>query len=177
MTRSKSSARGEHEQHRHADRPSEHAGDFGTLPPRITPMSEADCLALLARHTVGRMAHAFRDRVDITPIHYVFADGWLFARTSHGAKMTTLEHAPWVAFEVDEIEGVFEWRSVVAHGTAYMMPRDGSALDAEHWSRGIELLRRIVPATGTDNDPVPYRTLVFGIHVDAITGRQSTTRG
>ncbi len=144
--------------------------------PRITTMSEAACLALLHRHSVGRMAHTFHDRVDITPIHYVFADGWIFARTSHGAKMETIAHSPWVAFEVDEVEEVFEWRSVVVHGTVHLMPRDGSPLDVEHWRRGIELLRRIVPATGTDKDPVAFRTLVFGIYVDTITGRAATTR-
>ena len=176
MTRSKGSARREGEQPRNAEPPIELAGELGTRAPRITAMSEASCLALLQRHAVGRMAYSFHDRVDITPIHYVFADGWLFARTSHGAKMATIEHSPWVAFEVDEIESVFEWRSVVVHGTVSEMPRDGSPLDAQHWSRGIELLRRIVPATGTADDPVPFRTLVFGIHVDAVTGRASTTR-
>ena len=153
-----------------------HAERAGTRPPRITTLSDAECQALLTRHSVGRMAHTFHDRVDITPIHYIYADPWLFARTSHGAKTTILAHSRWVAFEVDEIEGVFDWRSVVVHGAAYPMPRDGTPLDVEHWSRGIELLRRIVPATGTDDDPVPYRDLVFGIHVDSMTGRASTTR-
>lgn len=176
MTRSKDSARGEGEQSRTPEPPVELAGGLGTRPPTITSMSEHSCLALLQRHAVGRMAHSFHDRVDITPIHYVFADGWLYARTSHGAKMTTIAHSPWVAFEVDEIESVFEWRSVVVHGTAYEMPRDGSPSDAQHWSRGIDLLRRIVPATGAADDPVPDRTLVFGIHVDTVTGRASTTR-
>jgi nucleotide-binding universal stress UspA family protein len=74
------------------------------------------------------MAYAFRGRVDITPIHYVYQDGWLFARTSHGAKMDVLEHSPWVAFEVDELESVFDWRSVVVHGAAYVMPSDGSLI-------------------------------------------------
>jgi nitroimidazol reductase NimA-like FMN-containing flavoprotein (pyridoxamine 5'-phosphate oxidase superfamily) len=144
--------------------------------PRFSVMSPASCLSLLRRHAVGRMAFSFHDRVDIAPIHYVHSDGWLFARTSHGAKMTTLQHSPWVAFEVDEIDGVFDWRSVVVHGTAYTMERDGGPTEAQLWSRGISLLRRIVPETGTDDDPVAYRTLVFGIYVDTITGRKSSSR-
>lgn len=144
-------------------------------PPRITIMRPSACLALLRRHKVGRMAYAFQNRVDITPIHYVYEDGWLFARTSHGTKMSVLEHSPWVAFEVDEMDGVFDWRSVVVHGTAYSMPRDGSPLEASLWQHGVEALRAIVPETGTDDDPVPYRSLVFGIHVDTITGRASSS--
>ena len=144
--------------------------------PYITAMRPASCLALVRRHSVSRMAYTFHNRVDITPIHYVYSDGWLFARTSQGAKMTTIQHVPWVAFEIDEIQGVFDWLSVVVHGTAYTMARDGSRTDVKLWSKGIALLTRIVPATGTADDPVPYRTLVFGIHVDTITGRTSSSR-
>ena len=142
--------------------------------PHVTEMSEAECRALLLRHQVGRMAYSLNDRVDITPIHYVYSDGWLFARTSHGGKMDILAVAPYVAFEVDEVEGVFDWRSVVVHGTVYRMERDGSPHDAANWARGIELLRAIVPETGTDDDPVPYRSLVFGIYVHSLTGRRSS---
>jgi len=145
-------------------------------PPRIVELSAEACHALLRRHHVGRMAYAFRNRVDITPIHYVYSDGWLFARTSHGGKMDVLAHAPWVAFEVDEIDSVFDWRSVVVHGTAHAMEREGSPLDTEHWTRGIEALREVVPETGTADDPVPYRSLVFGIFVHAVSGRASSTR-
>ena len=145
-------------------------------PPRIVELSTEACHAMLRRHHVGRMAYAFHDRVDITPIHYVYSDGWLFARTSHGGKMDVLAHAPWVAFEVDEIESVFDWHSVVVHGTAHPMEREGSPLDAEHWARGVEALRVVVPKTGTADDPVPYRDLVFGIFVQSVTGRASSTR-
>jgi nitroimidazol reductase NimA-like FMN-containing flavoprotein (pyridoxamine 5'-phosphate oxidase superfamily) len=144
--------------------------------PNITEMSAEACHALLERHHVGRMAYCFHDRVDIAPIHYVQSEGWLFARTSHGHKMDVLAHAPWVAFEVDEFEDVFEWRSVVVHGTVHLMEREGSPIDIEHWARGIALLREIVPETGTDADPVAFRELVFGIFIHAMTGRASTTR-
>ena len=147
----------------------------GGRPPRIVSMRPADCLALIQRQTVGRMAYTFRNRVDIAPIHYVYSDGWLFARTSDGAKMTTLRHAPWVAFEVDEIDGVFDWRSVVVHGTAYRMTRDGAPAERKLWNEGMALLKRIVPETGTSGDPVPFRTVVFGIHVDTISGRSCSS--
>jgi nitroimidazol reductase NimA-like FMN-containing flavoprotein (pyridoxamine 5'-phosphate oxidase superfamily) len=152
------------------------SGAKPTPAPRISEMTPDACHALLKRHHVGRMAYCLHNHVDIAPIHYVYSDGWLFARTSHGHKMDALAHAPWVAFEVDEIDDVFDWRSVVVHGTAHTMEREGSPLDVEHWARGIELLRKIVPETGTDDDPVPFRELVFGIYVHTVTGRVSTTR-
>lgn len=143
--------------------------------PRFAAMRPRACRALLERHTVARMAYSFRDRVDITPIHYACVGEWLFCRTSHGAKMITLRHAPWVAFEVDEVDGAFDWRSVVVHGTVYSMSPDGGPAETRRWKEGIEALRQIVPATGTDRDPVPFRTLVFGIHIDSMTGRSSSS--
>lgn len=140
-------------------------------PPVIREMAEASCLALLRRNAVGRVAFCFHDRVSIEPIHYVYANGWLFARTSYGQKMETIEHMPWVAFEVDEIEDTFTWKSVVVQGTIYRMEHDGGPIETSLRERGVKLLQRIVPGTGTENDPVAFRTLVFGIHVNSLTGR------
>src|SRR5438105_5401 len=76
-------------------------------------LDRAGCEALLARQRVGRLAFAFHDRVDIEPIHYAYEDGWLYGRTSHGSKLATVLHNPWVAFEVDEVRSHFDWESVV----------------------------------------------------------------
>ena len=142
--------------------------------PQVREMTSAACIALIRREIVGRMAYSFHDRVDITPIHYVYSNEWVFARTSHGAKMTTIAHVPWVAFEVDDVKSVFEWKSVVVHGTVHLAERDQGPTEARLWRTGIELLRRIVPDTGTTHDPVAFRSLVFGIHVDSCTGRISS---
>lgn len=147
----------------------------GSDGPIIRTLKPAACLALLRRHAVGRMAFSFHDRVDITPIHYVFADDWLFARTSHGAKMTTIRHSPWVAFEVDEVDSLFDWRSVVVRGTVYEMEPVAGRAEVALWKRGVAQLRKLIPATATENDPVAFRSVVFGIHIDSMTGRSSTS--
>ena len=38
-------------------------------------LTAAETDALLERNHVGRIAYSFHDRVDIEPIHYVYADG------------------------------------------------------------------------------------------------------
>jgi len=144
-----------------------------TAAPHIRTLRQSECLALIRRHNVGRMAFTFHDRVDIAPIHYAYSDGWLFARTSQGTKMTTIAHVPWVAFEVDEVQDVFDWKSVVAHGTIYTMAPDAGHAEAHLWEKGIEALKAVVPETGSPDDPVPGRSLVFGIHIDRMTGRAS----
>ena len=137
--------------------------------PVVRDLTREEADALLARNNVGRIAFCWRDRVDIEPIHYVYDAPWLFGRTKVGAKLLTLAHNKWCAFETDDIRDLFEWESVVVKGsfTAF-----NSALDVdEKFDRAVAALRRLVPAALTDKDPAPERTIVFGIHADEIIGR------
>ena len=142
--------------------------------PRFRTLSREECIAILARNHVGRIAYAWRNHVDIEPLHYVYHDGWLYGRTSHGAKLEVTGNAWWpVAFEVDEIEGLFAWRSVVVHGGFYTLADDGADVFREEWRRGVELLRTLIPQTFTDDDPVAFRTVVFRMAVQEVTGREA----
>ena len=143
--------------------------------PTFRALTTAECLALLARHDVGRIAYSLHGRVGLEPINYAYEDGWLYGRTSYGTKLETLLHHPWVAFEVDEAEGTFDWRSVVVTGTFYRVTAEGSVAQRDSWQRAIRLLGEIVPGTMTPNDPVPFRDIVFHIHVDEITGRAASS--
>ena len=117
--------------------------------PKITicDLETAECEALLARHHLGRIAFSFKDRVDIQPINYVFEGGWLSCRTEQGTKLETLHHSPWVAFEVDEAEGPYDWQSVVIRGTVYLMP-EGSP---DH-AASVASIQRVAPQAFTDAD-------------------------
>lgn len=141
--------------------------------PEFRALSHEETAAILRRNHVGRIAFAFRDRVDIQPIHYVFAGGWIYGRTAPGAKLTAVRHNRWVAFEVDEIEDMFAWRSVVVHGGFYTLSADGPEHDRAGWQRGIDLLQRILPATFRHDDPVPFRTVLFRIAVQEASGREA----
>ncbi len=141
--------------------------------PPITPvfrvLSRRDSEAVVRAHHYGRLAFAFRDRVDIEPIHYVHDDQWIVARTGEGTKLTVLTHHPWVAFEVDEVQSMFSWRSVVLKGTVYMLDED--AADPTVREHAIEVYRRLLPTAFTDQDPVPNRSVLFRIHIDEWHGR------
>lgn len=148
-----------------------------TIAPTLKSLSEKECHALLARNHVGRIAFVYRGQVDITPVHYVTDDLWLFVRSDSGAKMRAFAHNPYVAFEVDEIDGTFDWRSVVAHGTVYVLSEAQSTVDLEAYDRALGALRRVTKAALTAKDPTPARRIVYGIHVDRVTGRAASTRG
>ena len=143
--------------------------------PVFRELSRKEMDALIVRNHVGRIAFSFRDAVDIRPIHYVAARGWLFGRTSPGDKLVTLRHNQWVAFEVDEIAGPFDWQSVVAHGTFYRLTPEGSAIDVKLYRRALRRVRTLAPKALRKGDPAPFRTELFGIAVDSMTGRASST--
>jgi nitroimidazol reductase NimA-like FMN-containing flavoprotein (pyridoxamine 5'-phosphate oxidase superfamily) len=142
--------------------------------PRIRDLNREECERILGRNRVGRLAYSRQNRVDIEPLHYVFHDGWIYGRTSHGAKLQSTGNEWWpVAFEVDEVEDVFQWRSVVVHGGFYVVDEHGPDWESASWRRGVELLRQIVPETFTEGDPVPHRRVVFRIALQEVTGREA----
>ena len=142
-------------------------------PPIFRTLTTEECEAILARNHVARIAFSFHDRVDIEPVHYVYERGWMYGRTSPGSKMTTLAHSHWIAAEVDEITALFDWRSVVVRGAFYTVSPEGPDPESQAWARGVELLRTLIPDTGTADDPVPFRTIIFQIRAEEMTGRQA----
>ena len=146
----------------------------GSKRPRIRALTAAECEQTLARNIVGRIAFTLHDRVDIEPIHYVYEAGWVYGRTSEGAKLATLAHNQWMAFEVDEVRDVFDWESVVLHGSFHRIDPGGPPSQQGAAAHAVELLRRIVPETFEADDPVEFRTVLFRISVGTITGRRAT---
>jgi nitroimidazol reductase NimA-like FMN-containing flavoprotein (pyridoxamine 5'-phosphate oxidase superfamily) len=146
-----------------------------TAKPTIKKLDDEACRAILARNHVGRLAYARGNQLEIEPIHYVYSDGWIYGRTSHGAKTEMTGPGWWpVVFEVDEAENLFRWRSVVVHGGFYVLPATSSKDDVAQRDRAIALLGSLIPETLTDLDPVPHRTVVFGISAGEVSGRQAT---
>ncbi len=143
-------------------------------PPTIRELSREECERILERNTVGRIAFSLRDRVDIQPIHYAYDDGWIYGRTSAGSKVATLERNKWLAFEVDEVAGIFDWRSVVVHGGFYILEENGVEHDAHLFEHALHLLRRIVPGTLTPRDPVRFRTVLFRVPLQEVSGREAS---
>jgi nitroimidazol reductase NimA-like FMN-containing flavoprotein (pyridoxamine 5'-phosphate oxidase superfamily) len=143
----------------------------------FTELRQDEIETILRRNSVGRLAFSFHDRVDIQPIHYVYERGWLFGRTSHGNKLATLRHNQWIAFEVDEVSDVFDWKSVVLHGSFWLAREHGTPHSEDVYKRAIALLDTVVPGTMTPDDPVAFRQVVFRIAVTDMRGRSAREVG
>lgn len=147
--------------------------------PRFRLLTREECESLLARHRVGRIAFARGNRVDIIPLHYVFAGGVLCGRTERGTRLerTSRNFAnAWPsAFEVDEVDGLFDWRSVVVHGHLHAAtPGDAEwQRNKPDWERALRSFRTLVPEAFSDGDPTPFRGVLIRLDVAEISGREA----
>jgi hypothetical protein len=128
---------------------------------------------VLTRNHVGRVAFLADARVEVRPVHYVYADGAIFGRTSYGMKYLSWLLRSDVVFEVDEVEGLLDWRSIVLRGTLSMLRPRGPSGEAFNYWNAVAAIRTVVPAAFTQRDPVPYRGAVFRIQPSEMTGRES----
>jgi nitroimidazol reductase NimA-like FMN-containing flavoprotein (pyridoxamine 5'-phosphate oxidase superfamily) len=90
----------------------------------MAELGRDECLALLGRHTFGRLA--FLDHVGvlpmIIPVNYLFHDDLVTFRTAAGSKLGTALRGEPVAFEVDGLDQADKtgW-SVVVRGHAELV--------------------------------------------------------
>jgi uncharacterized protein len=140
---------------------------------QVRPLAEEECRELLKRNHLGRIAFSFQDRVDLQPIFYVFDGEWIFGRTSPGEKLSTLQHNRWLAFQVDEIQDLWNWNSVVVRGAFHELSPDGTGEQREVHRRAVEALEGALAEAFTDRDPGAFRSVLFGISPAEITGRSA----
>lgn len=150
-------------------------------PPPFRVLSREECDALLTRNWVGRVAFVHGHRIDIVPVHYVLSHGVLCGRTAQGTRLEAASdnfYGAWpIAFEVDEVHALFEWSSVVVHGNLHAAVRG----DAEwrrnpgDWEEAAEAFRSLVPTAFSDDDPTPFRTVVFRIDIVEVSGRAAVS--
>jgi len=106
-------------------------------------------------------------------VNYVYADRWIYARLEQGPALSTLKHRQWVVFEVDEIHGVYDWRTVIVCGSVQFLDNDRSSPDWRDFNRALCLLRGEVASILTSDDPHPERLQIYRIHLDDCSGRES----
>lgn len=67
-------------------------------------LSDAECRALLAAGTIGRLGMTVSALPVILPVNYAFVDGEVVFRTAEGTKLRAATDGAVVAFEVDSYD-------------------------------------------------------------------------
>ncbi len=140
--------------------------------PSIRDLDDNDIHSILGRNSVGRLVFDWSGKLDIRPLHYVYSDGRIYGRTSVGAKFARVDKLPApVVFEVDEVQSVLRWKSVIARGNFHILSPDGP--EEEEREKAMRLLRRVVKEAFAPEDPLADRDILFRITVHEVTGRAS----
>jgi nitroimidazol reductase NimA-like FMN-containing flavoprotein (pyridoxamine 5'-phosphate oxidase superfamily) len=133
-------------------------------------LDEAECVRLISRGGIGRLAFPGRFDLTVLPVNYVVHDGAILFRTAEAGSTdedlrTGIEHAEYrVAFEIDEIDSESrEGWSVLIQGPAHHL--DEPAEQADALAAGVE------PWAGGD------RAQFIRITPARITGRRVRCRG
>lgn len=107
-------------------------------------MNRDEIDALLGVCLVGRLGLVDGEAPYVVPISYAYRDGAIYCHSAQGRKVRALRSHPEVCFEVDEMDHIDHWRSVIAWGRF-------EQLVGREAKRGMEILvdrfRPLVTAT------------------------------
>ena len=135
--------------------------------------------ALLHTSVVGRIGCYADGRIYVVPITFVYEDGAIVGHSSNGLKMQMMRENPHVCFEVDAMEDLGNWRSVIAWGRFEEL----QGAEADHAM--ASLLARLLPLAVTSETSHPpkdlthqnraqlgeLRAVVYRVSLTEMTGR------
>ena len=134
-----------------------------------TPMTRADCEAVLHRACFGHLAFAWERHADVRPIRYAYRNGWVYFRADRGLR-TAIAASPWLVLSVTELQDPNRVSSVIARGGCHAAEKTGSGLGDAAALHGIMELRDRAPASPRRAPRVQRSSRVFRLHVDEVRG-------
>jgi nitroimidazol reductase NimA-like FMN-containing flavoprotein (pyridoxamine 5'-phosphate oxidase superfamily) len=129
-----------------------------------------ECVALLRRNTLGRIAVVAGDRPLVFPVNFAMSGDAIVLRTDTGTKLHFARDSR-VAFECDGIDAVYHtgW-SVLANGIAEIVESPGEVSELERlplalWCAGPKpIWLRIRPTTLTGRRIAPHTEVRRELH-------------
>jgi uncharacterized protein len=110
-------------------------------------LNEAQIEQVLRSEVVGRLGCHAHGRTYVVPVTYAYDGGCIYGHSAEGMKVRLMRANPNVCFEVDNMESMANWRSVIAWGVY-------EELSGEEASRAMQLLiSRLMPLTASETGP------------------------
>jgi nitroimidazol reductase NimA-like FMN-containing flavoprotein (pyridoxamine 5'-phosphate oxidase superfamily) len=140
----------------------------------IGQLSAADVEAFLHSETLARIGCHANGRTYVVPVTYVYDGQGIISYSADGLKLWMMRENPEVCVEVDRVETLASWRSVIASGTFKELSGDAATQGLQRLS---EHLQRAAPGPishGLDPHAASLnvkRFLVYRIDLAAKSGR------
>jgi len=133
---------------------------------------------VLHREMVGRIGCYANHKLYIVPITYVYDGECIYAHSKEGMKIETMRKNPDVCFEVETVENMANWRSVILWGKFEELKEKRTQ------ERGIKLLKdRFMPVVTSETANRPHdmraphiieketKAIVYRITIEERSGR------
>lgn len=143
----------------------------------IGSLTKNQCERILLGSMIGRIGCYSAGKTYVVPITYVFDNGYIYARSKEGMKVKMMRKNAQVCFQVDQIDSMTNWRSVILWGKFEELKSPAQQEKAVRiFVNGIEAFHTsesVKPDIGTlENSPHKEKKPVFyRISIDEITGR------
>ncbi|HEU5292157.1 MAG TPA: pyridoxamine 5'-phosphate oxidase family protein [Cyclobacteriaceae bacterium] len=94
---------------------------------------------VLKTQLVGRIGCYAENELYIVPVTYVFHKGHIYAHSKEGRKIQMMRKNPHVCFQVDVMENMTNWRSVIIWGTYEELKSE------KEQHAGMKIMDRLMP--------------------------------
>ncbi|HRE50733.1 MAG TPA: pyridoxamine 5'-phosphate oxidase family protein [Flavitalea sp.] len=144
----------------------------------IGKLTDPEIEETLAKAFIGRIGCHADDLTYVTPVSYAYDGKHIYVRTSEGMKVNMMRQNPKVCFQVDQMENMANWKSVIVWGVFEELR------DPELRNNALEKLAdRIYPLVSSETvhfshewpfkpaDMASIKGVVFRIAIDKKTGR------
>ena len=108
-------------------------------------LNQAQIDFVLRSQVVGRLGCSAGGQVYIVPITYVYEDPYIYGHTKEGLKIKMMRKNPHVCFEVDIIQDLANWQSVIVQG-------EYEELSGQEGQQALEMIKsRITPLQSSES--------------------------
>lgn len=144
-------------------------------------LNEKEIEDVLVRNVTGRIGCTDGQRIYVVPVSYAYNNKYVIAHSKEGMKIDMMRKYSQVCFEVDEMQDLANWRSVIGWGQYEELVDEKERYYAMKFliSRLLHLqvsetarLPHLHEGDGGDHhEPPVHRPVVYRIRLDERTGR------
>jgi nitroimidazol reductase NimA-like FMN-containing flavoprotein (pyridoxamine 5'-phosphate oxidase superfamily) len=133
---------------------------------------------VLHSQAVGRIGCYAEEGIYVVPVTYAYQDGCIYAHSSEGKKIRMMRENNQVCFEVEDIDNMANWRSVIIWGTYEELTEDRQREEAMQILMNristltvSETVRPHRQTMSRDIDEKEFKNVVYRIRIQRRTGR------
>jgi nitroimidazol reductase NimA-like FMN-containing flavoprotein (pyridoxamine 5'-phosphate oxidase superfamily) len=99
---------------------------------RVVAISKEECVELLQRVSIGRLACSLNDQPYVVPVAFSYEDNCIYIFSTVGKKIKWMRQNPKVSLQVDEIGSRSNWYSVIVTGIYVELQEPQYTAQREH---------------------------------------------